>query len=228
MKGTFFCVGTGPGDPRLITFLAAQTIRACDRIAVPQSGAKENAVLKIATEFIGEKPVLYCDMPMTRDKERLAQAHDASARQIASYLDEGENVAFLTLGDPSVYATPMYLHRRLKSMGYPTRMISGVPSFCAAAAALDVPLCEGGEALHVIPASYPDMMRALDSDGTKVLMKSGKSISEVVRQIQERGLTAMAVECCGMENEKLHPSVDTLEDDASYFCIVLVKDGKNE
>lgn len=222
-KGTFYCVGVGPGDPKLMTFLAAETIRNCAVAALPSSGAKENAALKIAREFLEGKELLYCDMPMIRDKAKLAEAHQASARRIREELDRGRDVAFLTLGDPSIYATPMYLHHILRQQGYETRMIPGVPSFCAAAAALDISLCEGGEPLQIIPASYPDGEEALNAPGNKVLMKSGKSMGKIKEQIDTSRWDAMAVECCGMEQEKIHRSLDTLDETSSYFSVVVVK-----
>ena len=78
-KGTFYCVGVSPGDPKLMTFRAAETIRNCDVAALPSSGAKENAALKIAAEFLEGKELLYCGMPMIRDKMKLEEAHQASS-----------------------------------------------------------------------------------------------------------------------------------------------------
>lgn len=228
--GTFYCVGVGPGDPKLMTFLAAETIRNCAVAVLPSSGAKENAALNIAAEFLEGKELLYCDMPMTRDREKLAQAHGAAVRKVRAELDRGRDVAFLTLGDPSIYATPMYLHHILQKQGYETRMIPGVPSFCAAAAALNVSLCEGAELLQIIPASYPEARAALDAPGNKVLMKSGKSMKKVRDSIDAGRWEAMAVERCGMEQEKIHRSLDTLDEDAPYFSVVVVKpraDGQN-
>lgn len=228
MSGTFYCVGIGPGDPKLMTYLAVETIQKCEVIALPNSGAKENAAQSIAERWIREKPVLYCDMPMSRDKEKLRQAHETAAEKIAEHLKQGENVAFLTLGDPSIYSTAMYLHRCLKERGYQTKIIPGVPSFCAAAAVLDISLCERNEMLHIIPASYPDVSSALSYSGTKVLMKSGKAIAEIKTKVDKLRADAMAVECCGMENEKIYPSLDALRENASYFTIVLVKEKKDD
>ena len=225
-KGIFYCVGVGPGDPELMTFQAARIIRECPVAALPKSGSGENAAGKIAEELLRDKELLLCDMPMTRDRAALDAAHAEAARQVARKLDEGRSVAFLTLGDPSIYATPMYLHHILKAQGYETRMIPGVPSFCAVAAALDTSLCERAERLQIIPASYPDSGEALKEPGNKVLMKSGRSMGRVRAQIDRERFDAMAVECCGMEGERIHRNLDTLEETASYFSVVVVKEKK--
>lgn len=60
-------------------------------------------------------------MPMTKDPEALAASHDRAADQVETYLRDGKNVVFLTLGDPTVYSTFMYVHKRIKTRGYETR-----------------------------------------------------------------------------------------------------------
>ena len=65
---------------------------------------------------------------MTRDPERLKESHDRLAEKAAGYLDQGRDLVFLTLGDPAVYSTYMYLHRRLTAMGYEAEIVSGVTS----------------------------------------------------------------------------------------------------
>ena len=80
-------------------------------VAVPRAGAGEQAALAIAAEYIGDKPVLHCDMPMTRDRAARDASHDRAADTICALLDEGKTVAFLTLGDPSVYSCLLYTSR---------------------------------------------------------------------------------------------------------------------
>lgn len=247
-KGKFYSIGTGPGDPELLTLKAVATIKSCAVIAVPDSGAAENAALEIVRRHLDAQRILCCEMPMTRDRGRLESCHQKAAVRLAALLDAGENVGFLTLGDPTVYSTALYVHQKLQAMGYETQIIPGVPSFCAAAARLNVPLCEGGEMLHLIPASYPDLERVLGHDtsahdvacqdsrlsedtkeggcsgglkGSLVLMKSGKSAAKVKALLN--GRRAMAVERCGMVGEKVHSDLSTWSEDASYFSILLVK-----
>ena len=224
MTGTLFGVGVGPGDPSLLTVKAIETIQKTAVIAAPDTGGEKTA-LNVAAKYIVGKEILLCPMPMTRDKDRLTQCHRENADRICERLEAGHNVAFVTLGDPSVYSTYMYLHRLVLERGYDAEMIPGVPSFCAAAAALGTSLCEGGEALHIFPASYEGLEKGIRLKGSKVLMKSGRRMAEVRQTLAEAGLAGQArmVECCGMENEKIYRHLDDAGDNASYFSIILIK-----
>ena len=227
-KGTLYGVGVGPGDPELLTAKAIRVISESDLIAVPQSGAGEQTALAIAAQYIGDKPLLHCDMPMTRDKALRDACHDRAADEICAQLDAGKSVAFLTLGDPTVYSTCWYVLRRVQARGYETQIIPGVPSFCAAAAALGRALCEDSEMLHIIPASHGVLDEALDLPGSRVLMKAGKSILEVRDTLAARGELANAalVERCGMEGERIVTDLAALDDPTGYFSIILVKEGQ--
>ena len=219
MKGKFFAVGVGPGDPELLTVKAINTMKRCLVIAVPKSGAQDNIALAIAGQYIEGKEILECDMPMIKDKARLDQYHDRSAAEIGKILDEGKDVAFLTLGDPAIYSTVMYVHRRLTEQGYDTGMVPGITSFCGAAASLNLSLCERDEMLHIIPATFKGE-QACDLTGTRVLMKSGKTIMEQKERLAEKH--AMMVECATMENEKVYRSLNELQEPSSYFSLIVI------
>ena len=135
----------------------------------------------------------------------------------------GKDAAFLTLGDPTVYATSMYIHQRIAGMGYRTSIVSGVPSFCAAAAKLGVSLGEKQEQIHIIPASY-DVEAAIQLPGTKILMKAGKKMPAVRQCVKEHHGWAAMVENCGMENEHVYPDFRELDKTTGYFSLVIVKE----
>lgn len=73
-------------------------------------------------------------MPMTKDREQLKKAHEDGVNAVAEMLDRGKSIAFLTLGDVCIYSSCQYIYQPINEMGYDTELISGVPSFCAAAA----------------------------------------------------------------------------------------------
>ena len=68
---------------------------------------------------------------MTKDKAVLNAAYQAASNQIIEQLEQGKDVACLTLGDPTIYSTYIYIHRIVKAHGYATEIINGIPSFCA-------------------------------------------------------------------------------------------------
>lgn len=222
-------LGVGPGDPELMTLKAVRLIQESDIIAIPKSGQAVNAaytIAKGAIPDIDDKNIVEITMPMTRDQEALEASHDAAAQQIIGYLKEGKDVAFLTLGDPSVYSTYIYIHDRVLRKGYEAQIVPGIPSFCAVSARLNEGLTEASSALLIIPASYKGLDECMELKGTKVLMKSGKSIGQIKEMIQDHPgrWSAKMVERCGMEGERVFQTADEIDPDASYFSIVVVKD----
>jgi len=162
-------------------------------------------------------------MPMTKDHELLEKSHAEAAKQIMDLLEEGKQVAFLTLGDPTVYSTYIYVHKRIAEAGFQTFIISGITSFCAAAALANDSLVEKAEPLHVIPASY-DLEDALQLKGTKVLMKAGKKMESVKKTLKNHECQVVMVENCGMENEKIHYGAENINENAGYYSLLIVKD----
>ena len=155
--GTLYGVGIGPGDPKLMTFRAAELIRDNEIIALPGEKAEETVAYQIAVQTVEElkqKTFLELPMPMTKDRELLEKSHEEAADRVEECLQKGQNVVFLTLGDPTVYSTYLYVHKRIAQRGYRTELTSGITSFCAVAAKLNIGLVEKAEELHVIPASY--------------------------------------------------------------------------
>ncbi len=227
MRGTLYGVGVGPGDPELMTLKAARRIREAEIVVVPAKPKTESAAYRIATKAIPElagKPVLELDWPMTKDRKALEAYYRSAAKEIEALLDQGKNAAFLTLGDPTVYATYLYLHRLVEADGYPVEIVSGVPSFCAAAAKLGIGLAENSEELHIFPASYPDES-LLRLPGTKVLMKPASALPEIRRRLAEdKEHEVFAAVNCGMEGERLCRGAESIPDDAGYFTLMIVKE----
>ena len=229
-KGIAYGVGVGPGDPELMTLKAARLIRENEFIAVPGKKVRETAAFRIAVQAVPElegKTLLDIEMPMTRDAEKLVIAHKEGAARIESILDSGKNIVFLTLGDPTVYSTFGYLARILASDGYPVEYVSGVPSFCAAAARLGEPLAEWDERVTILPAAHAEDPE-LKAPGTKVIMKSASRLPDVKRALVGSRKAVSAVENCGMPNERVYSSAGEIPDDAGYFLLLIARDGSGE
>lgn len=225
MNGILFGVGVGPGDPEEMTLKAVRTIRENHCIAVPGKEVRETVAYKIAVGAVpelDEKELIPLEMPMVKDKELIEKYHDQAADKVEEYLKKGENVVFLTLGDPTIYSTYMYVHKRILQRGYETKVINGIPSFCAAAARMNISLTEWNEELHVIPAVH-NIDSDLGYNGTRVLMKSARKMSLVKEKLADCKDQVYMVENCGMENERIYTDVKDIPEDASYYSLIIVK-----
>ncbi|MBS6677989.1 MAG: precorrin-2 C(20)-methyltransferase [Clostridiales bacterium] len=229
MQGKLYGVGVGPGDPELLTLKALRLIKENEVIAVPGKEIQASVayqIVKGAYEELDEKTLIPVAMPMTKDPQVLKANHDKAADQVESYLKEGKNVVFLTLGDTTVYSTYLYVHKRILERGYEAEIVSGITSFCAVAARLNMGLVEADQPLHVIPATYKaqEMEEILKIPGTKVLMKTGKKMKQVKESIEKSGQKAVMIENCGMPSEKIYRSAEEIPEDSGYYSLIIVKE----
>ena len=223
-EGKLWGVGVGPGDPELLTVKAVRVLREADVVIVPDASSGDKVALNIAKDYLKEKEIRFVKTPMVRDKAVMDAAHEQAADTICALLDQGKQVAFLTLGDPAIYSTYMYIHQKVLNRGYVVEVVPGIPSFCAAAARLNQSLCLGREPLMIIPASH-DQEDMMDIPGNKVFMKAGRSILELQQALADRGLleNASMVENCSMETERVYPHFADLKEPSGYFSLVIVK-----
>ena len=225
MKGIAYGVGVGPGDPEYMTLKAVRLIRENQVIAVPGKVAKESTAYQIAVQAVpelAEKELVPVNMPMIKDRKLIDAEHRKGAELLRNYLDQGRNVVFLTLGDPTVYCTFSYIQHYLEADGYPVELVSGIPSFCAAAARLGLPLAEWDEPIHIVPAVHKTGDK-LTKDGNYVLMKSASHMKEIKALLKGSGRKVSAVVNCGMEDEAVYRSADEIPDDAGYFSLIIAK-----
>ncbi len=225
MKGKAYGVGVGPGDPELMTLKAVRLIKENDVIAVPGKVPQETVAYRIAAGAVPEiagKELVPIYMPMVKDRELIEAEHRKGAEIMESYLDQGRNVVFLTLGDSTVYCTFSYLQHILEADGYETELVNGIPSFCAAAARIGVSLTEWDEMLHIIPAVHKTEGLG-DLQGNCVLMKSASHMAEVKDMLRKSGRSVCAVENCSMIDEKVYRTLEEIPDDAGYFTLIIAK-----
>lgn len=215
MTGTFYGVSVGPGNPELLTLQAVRLLRQCPVLAAPQTASGQMLALDIARRALGSeldcKTILPLQFAMSQDAAVLRASHETAASAVRPFLDAGQDVAMLNLGDVSIYATFGYLQEILQAQGYATAMAAGVPSFCAAAARLNQPLTGGMDApLTIAPGSRADeVLDTLDAHGA---------------------LSRSALVCsCGLPDETIFPDLSTARppqdgSKAGYFATVLVKE----
>ena len=94
MSGKLYGVGVGPGDPKLMTYLAVETIKNCPVIAVPADGKEHAISYKIASGIVkdmDQKECLGLSSPMTKDRKILEKNYQKVSEEIIKKLDEGKN-----------------------------------------------------------------------------------------------------------------------------------------
>ena len=222
-KGIAYGVGVGPGDPELMTLKAIKIIKANDVIAVPGKVARESVAYRIAVQNVPEleeKELVSLYMPMVKDREAIRAQHRRCADAVEAYLEQGKNVVYITLGDPTIYCTFSYIQHILEADGYTVELVSGISSFCAAAARMNTPLAEWDEQLHIIPAVHMTE-RDLSYPGNYVLMKSASHMKEVKALLSKSGKSVCAVENCSMPDEKVYNKLEEIPDDAGYFSLII-------
>lgn len=228
--GVLYGVGVGPGDPELLTIKAVRVIKESDIIGIPAREASLCTSYQIALKAVPEmaaKEVIALPVPMTTDQDKLAESYERGTEKLIEFLAQGRKVALLNLGDPTVYGSYLKFHERVKERGYRAEIVSGVPSFCAAASALEISIGQEREAIHILPGVYVGD-EVEEYTGTRVLMKSAGKIDELKEKLigleGEGRLKAYAVSNCGMEHEAIYRDISELDENAGYFTTIIVKE----
>ncbi|WP_298482139.1 precorrin-2 C(20)-methyltransferase [uncultured Chloroflexus sp.] len=238
MNAELTAVGLGPGDPELITLKGLRALQTADVIFAPQSRDGDASIaLRIATPWIdpSRQAVVTLPLPMTRDSGQLRPAWRAAAEVMAATLGADRRGVYLLLGDPLLYGTFFYLWRelRVRAPALLVKVIPGVTSFAAAAAAAGVPLAMADERLIVLPASYETdaaaLQRLLAEFATVVLMKAGAAVPSIRTALEQLGLLdhALYAERVGLEGEFITRDLRTLDPQhRPYLSLVIVRRGE--
>lgn len=236
MPGKLFGVGMGPGDPGLVTIKAKDVLEKADYIACPRSAAEKGSVAwNIASQVLEKKgELLELNFPMSRDEAVLKNGWDEAAARIEEKLAEGKTVAFVTLGDPTVFSTYMYVHKRVAAKGYETEIIPGITSFCAAAARAGISLAEERETVAIVPSAVDcaDLEEIVERFDNIVLMKAGGKLARLGEQLKQFGVydKAVLVSRLGMDGEIVGHDLNRItQEELSYFTTLIInKNDRND
>lgn len=225
MKGKFYGIGVGPGDPELLTIKATRLLGSMDVIAVPESKKEVGSVaLDIARPYLQQGVrIITLTFPMIRDEVAKAKIRHNNAMLIASEIEAGCNVAFLTLGDPMLYSTYIYLLDYLTPTGIDIISVPGIYSFSAISNLLNHPLVKGDESMAVIAEFKADEWQGLQSFQTIVCMKVSSyapALYDVLKSSPHRKF--MMVTNAGKPTQTVSHNVNDLQRDVPYFSTVIL------
>lgn len=195
MSPCLYAVGVGPGDPELLTLKAVRVLRAADVVVAPtgQAEAASYALGIVAAHLDRTRQqVLERVFPMTRDEDALQPYWEATASEVAGHVRAGRAVVFVTIGDPLLYSTFLYLLRILRER-HPevaVEIVPGITSVGAAAAVAGIPLGMAAERLAILPATYEAgrLRQTLLEFDCVVLMKVSRVFDRVYALLVDLGL----------------------------------------
>ncbi|MBB4278642.1 precorrin-2 C(20)-methyltransferase [Rhizobium mongolense] len=227
-------VGTGPGDPDLLTIKAKKAIEAADVIAYfAKQGRAGNGRGVVQHLISPETELLPLYYPVTTEIEKsealyqsqITAFYDDSAGVVAAYLDAGKTVAVLSEGDPMFYGSYMHLHVRLADR-YPTEVIPGISAMSGCWSLAGMPIVQGDDVLSVLPGTMAEaeLTRRLGDTQAAVIMKVGRNLPKIRRALEAAGRLGQAVyvERGTMANAAMVKLAERPEGDAPYFSLVLV------
>lgn len=225
MNGTFYGIGVGPGDPELLTIKAVNILRRVSVVVVPESKKEQGSTaLDIARPYLSDTAQIETlTFPMIRDVEAKNTIRRNNALHIAQLLQSGKDVAFLTLGDPMLYSTYLYLLEHLLQEGITPVSVPGIYSFAAISNLVNLPLVKGEESLAVISDFDADAGNRLASFQTVVCMKVsayGKPLHQFLTQHSEWQL--VIVTNAGKPSQSISHCIDDLLQEIHYFTTVLL------
>jgi precorrin-2/cobalt-factor-2 C20-methyltransferase len=226
-KGKLIGVGVGPGDPELLTMKAGRILSEVPVICAPRSAPEKPSIaLAIVQSTLDNRKDDYETMepvfPMIEDKKSLEDHWDQAADMVAHHLEKGLDVAFVTLGDPSIFSTFSYLQKRILEKEYEVEMVPGITSFTGCASTACIPLVEKDEILVIVPKVDHRLESILDDGDTFVIMKTSRhgDLLEKTIAADKRNKEIISVQNCTMENEEV---VQGFVKNKKYLSTTLVK-----
>ncbi|MAY86474.1 MAG: uroporphyrinogen-III C-methyltransferase [Pseudooceanicola sp.] len=155
MTGFVSFVGSGPGDPELLTLKAVDRLKRAEAVLFDDlsSGALLGHAGKTA-ELVG----------VGKRAGRPSPRQDHVSRLLVDYAQTGARVVRLKSGDGGIFGRLEEEIVALRAAGIPYEIIPGVPSACAAAAAAGIPLTRRLTARRVQFVTGHDVSGALPED----------------------------------------------------------------
>ena len=230
MTGTLYGIGTGPGDPELVTRKAWRLVQEAEVIAYPSAEGGDSFARSIIADAIKPDAVeIEMPVPMVSGRAPAQAIYDDGAAAIRDHLSAGRDVVVLCEGDPLFYGSFMYILARLRD-DFPTQIIPGVTSMTACAAAHNHALVARNDVLTVLPGTLDNdvMLDRIKASEAVVIMKIGRHLGRIRVLLSAQGLAqqALYVSHASLPYEKALPLSDA-PDTAPYFSMILLYKGQD-
>lgn len=226
--GTLYGVGTGPGDPELVTRKAWRITNEANVIAYPSALGGGSFARSIMADAISADTIeIEMPVPMVSGRAPAQAIYDEGADAIRGHLVAGRDVVVLCEGDPLFYGSFMYILARLRE-DFPTQIIPGVTSMTACASAHNHALVARNDVLTVLPGTQDDdvLSARIDDADAVVIMKIGRHLGRIKRLLVAKGLAdkALYVSHASLPHQQAEP-LSGAPEEAPYFSMILLYKG---
>ena len=230
VAGRLVGIGVGPGDADLVTVRAVAALYRADRIVAPATAVdavgRAETIVRQAAPGLRVERIPFAMAPGRAERD---QSVAEAAGVVVGYLDAGEEVAFVTLGDPLTYSTFTSVAAAVRERR-PATMVEQVPgimAFQALAARTGTTVTDERQRLVVRTALDGEDVGAdlAEPDVTVVLYKGGRRLPELAKAAAAAGRLpgAVAGELLGMPGERVGSLSDLAADGpASYLATVIL------
>ncbi len=233
MTGTLYGIGVGPGDPDLITVKAAKILGAARIVAHFRKRGSAGHAWTIARRHVcpGAQE-LALEYPLTTEIAftesgyigALSRFYSDASESIRHLLQEGQDVALLSEGDPFFYGSFLHMYERLRGI-VPIEVVPGVTGMSGCWTAAAAPIALGDDVLTVLPGTLGKeaLIAKLRSTDAAVIMKVGHNLPKIREALHAAGRLSEAVyvERGTMQGELIAPLAG-IGEAAPYFSIVLL------
>ena len=225
-------LGIGIGDPELITLRAKRILEESDLVFVPQSSKQGKSVAReIVRHFITDDKICLYYFPMNNNREELSVKYNELARQMIEKCSKGMSICYVTMGDPTIFSTSIYLTERLTALGARVCHTPGISTMNAASTRLGLPLCVKGENLGVyeMPEEVDKAIELIRSHSTTVFMKVNKKLSVLTEAVaRSNPEIAYLARRLGLDQETVF-DLRQADDppDTAYLSIAIIKQHAN-
>lgn len=231
-QGILYGIGVGPGDPDFITLKAVKILSKVDMVFA--ASAAKNAyslAAEIAKPHLKDGvPIQMISFPMTRNKQAMEAAWQDNARTVIKVLEQGKNVAFITLGDCMTYSTYGYVLKHIQKLAPHIEIctIPGITSYQAAAARINTPLVEGQESMVLVSGvTGGDKFREIsDRADNVVFLKAYKNADDIAKALDEAGMAdkSVGIVRCGLEGEQIISNLNEFQKKKpDYWTLIISK-----
>ena len=226
MKGIFFGLGVGPGDPELITIKALKILNKTDFLIYPSfEKGKQLAYITIKKYLKSSTEVYPFELPSLLQKKNINSSYKKMAMMISEKLNKNQNVVYICEGDPFFYGSFIKIYNLLNK-NFEIKVIPGISSLMACSSVSGIPLVSENQSLLVIPAilSKNQIIEKLKFIDRVVFIKIGKNYKKIFKILKNLDLLkhSICVEKATFPDQRIRKLEEIDKNDVLYFSSILV------